>query len=430
VTSPAPSAVRSYAVWGAAVAAYAIAVLHRSSLGVAGLAAAHRFDVGASVLASLAVAQLVVYAVLQIPVGLVLDRVGPRALIVSGAMLMACGQLVLAVATAVPGAVAGRMLVGAGDAMTFVSVIRLVPAWFPFRRVPLMTQLTGGVGQLGQVLAAAPLVAVLHARGWVTAIGGLAVVGVLAAALVAVVVRDAPGSRAASAGQTWAVMVRPAAAGVERAGAGLRAVVREPGARVGFWIHFLSQFSTHTIVLLWGVPFLVEGQGRTVAEASALLTVNVVAAVVAGPVIGELTARRPQGRTRMVLCVAGAVALAWAAVLVPSRPSPVWVLATFMVVVAVGGPASLIGFDVARSSVPAGRLGTATGVVNTGGFIAAFSAMLAVGVVLDRVAPTGVRDLDAYRCALAVVAGPWLLGVVGVLVSRRRMRAAHPGIAV
>ena len=64
-TSPPPGA-RALTVWGAAVAAYAIAVLHRSSLGVAGLETASRFGVSASVLASLAVAQLIVYAAFQI----------------------------------------------------------------------------------------------------------------------------------------------------------------------------------------------------------------------------------------------------------------------------------------------------------------------------------------------------------------------------
>ena len=72
MTSSPPSTVRAFVVWGAAVAAYAVAVLHRSSFGVAGLVAADRFGVSASVLASLAVAQLVVYACLQVPVGVML----------------------------------------------------------------------------------------------------------------------------------------------------------------------------------------------------------------------------------------------------------------------------------------------------------------------------------------------------------------------
>ncbi|WP_258726754.1 MFS transporter [Cellulomonas sp. NS3] len=434
---PPPS--RALLVWGVAVAAYVVAVLNRSSLGVAGLETTERFDVGASLLATFAVAQLVVYAGLQIPVGVLLDRLGPRLLIAGGAVLMGVGQLVLAVATEVPGALAGRVLVGAGDAMTFVSVIRLIPAWFPVRRVPLLTQVTGAVGQLGQILSAVPLVLVLHGRGWGPAFGSLAVLALAAALLVAALVRDSPEDagrrrtwrrRLGAPGERTAAEVLRTRAARPADGGALRAVVREPGVWLGFWAHFLTPFSSQVVVLLWGFSFFVEGQGRTTGEASALLSVIVVAGIVSGPLLGELAARRPGRRTRAVLVIAVAVAVAWVAVLAPPGPRGLGVLVVFSVVVAVGGPASLIGFDLARSCVTPARLGTATGLVNTGGFVAALTSMLAIGVALDVLAPSGDRDLDAYRWAFALMAVPWVVGVVGVLVSRARTRAAHPGIAL
>jgi MFS family permease len=122
--------IRAWVVWGVGLCAYVVAVLDRTSLGVAGLQAQTRFRIGASALASFAVLQLLVYAALQVPVGLLLDRFGSLRLVVTGALLMAAGQAVLTVADAMPGAVAGRVLVGAGDAMTFISVLRLVPQWF------------------------------------------------------------------------------------------------------------------------------------------------------------------------------------------------------------------------------------------------------------------------------------------------------------
>jgi sugar phosphate permease len=437
VTTSTPSGARALTVWGVAVAAYAVAVLHRSSLGVAGLATASRFGVGASVLASLAVAQLVMYAAFQIPVGVLLDRLGPRRLIAAGSVLMAVGQLILALATAVPAAVAARMFIGAGDAMTFVCVVRLIPAWFPRHRVPRMTQLTGSIGQLGQVLSAVPLVAVLHGSGWGTAFGGLAAVGLLTAILVAVVVRDAPSSparpgMARSGAPDAALPVVASVTQAHREGVleGLRKVAHEPGAWLGFWMHFLSGFSANIVVLLWGFSFFVEGEGRTTAQASALLTLNVVVAVIAGPVLGEITARHPERRTSTVLAVGAAIALAWSAVLVPSGPRPLWVLMLFVVAIAVGGPTSLVGFDVARHCTPEHRLGATTGFVNTGSFVGALATMLAIGIVLDRVAPGATRDLNAYRTGLSVVAVPWVVGVAGLLVTHRLTRAAHPDVAL
>jgi sugar phosphate permease len=428
---------RAFFVWSVAVGAYVVAILNRSSFGVATLEVSALFGVSSAVLASMAVAQLVVYAVLQVPVGVLLDRYGPRVLVASGAAGMAAGQVVLALAPSATWVLVGRVLVGAGDALTFVSVVRLIPAWFAARRVPVMTQLTGSLGQLGQVLSAVPVVALLHAEGWRTTFLSVAAVGVVATIAVLAVVRDAPADPgtvvlAADDGRRLGLLRRrwrPAPARAPREPGALRAVLADPGARLGFWMHFTGQFSNHVVVLLWGFAFFVEGQGRTAGEASALLTLNVVAAVVSGPLIGLLVGRRPGARMPLALGTAVAIGIAWLSVVLPTSPVPLWVLAVFVVVVAVGGPTSLIAFDVARSCTPPARLGTATGFVNTGGFVGALLTMLVVGVVLDRVGG-GARDLDAFRTAFSVVAVPWVVGVAGMLLGRRGARRAHPGLAV
>ena len=123
------------------------------------------------------VAEVVVYAGAQVPAGLLLDRWGSKVLIVSGAALMATGQLLLAFTESLPVAIGARAVVGLGDAVTFISVLRLVPSWFPTHRIPLVTQLTGICGQLGQVLSALPFLAVLSASGWSTAYAGVASFG-------------------------------------------------------------------------------------------------------------------------------------------------------------------------------------------------------------------------------------------------------------
>ena len=80
---------RAWLVWGIALAAYVVAIFHRSSLAVAGLAAADRFDISAAQLATFTMLQLLVYAGMQIPVGLLVDRYGPRAVMLAGALVMA-----------------------------------------------------------------------------------------------------------------------------------------------------------------------------------------------------------------------------------------------------------------------------------------------------------------------------------------------------
>src|SRR5690554_5936953 len=117
----------------------------------------------------LSVAQVAVYAAMQIPAGHLLDRLGPRRVMVAGGVLMAIGQIMMAVTDSVALAVLARVLLGAGDAPVFISVSRLITAWFPPRRVPVLVQITGLVGQSGQLVTAVPVAWVLRELGWTPA---------------------------------------------------------------------------------------------------------------------------------------------------------------------------------------------------------------------------------------------------------------------
>ncbi|MCL2465364.1 MAG: MFS transporter, partial [Micrococcales bacterium] len=121
--------VTPWLVWGSGLVAYVVAVAQRSSFGVAGLVAAHRFGVDETMLSLFVVIQLATYAAMQLPVGVAVDRWGPRRTLSVGALTMAVGQLVMTVAPHVGVALAARVLIGSGDAAIFVSAVRLVGLW-------------------------------------------------------------------------------------------------------------------------------------------------------------------------------------------------------------------------------------------------------------------------------------------------------------
>ena len=95
---------RAWVIWCVALSVYVLAVFHRSSLGVAGLLAADRFQIDATALATFTVLQLVVYAVMQVPVGVLLDRYGSRALLLVGLVLMTGRPAAVRVRGVLPGA--------------------------------------------------------------------------------------------------------------------------------------------------------------------------------------------------------------------------------------------------------------------------------------------------------------------------------------
>lgn len=392
-------------VWAVALTAYVIAVTGRTSLGVAGPEAIDRFSISAATLATFSVIQLSVYAAAQIPAGLVLDRVGSRVMIAAGALLMGAGQRMLALADTMTLALAARVLIGLGDAATLVSVLRLLPVWFRPRLVPMLTQVSGILGQLGQVISAVPFLAVLLAFGWVPAFGSLAAAGLVVALLVLALVRDLP------AGST----VHPVARGRGSMRAGLRVVLREPGTWLGFFTHFVTLFPANMLLLLWGVPFFTAGHGLGTPHAGALLTVAALSTIVIGIVLGDLVGRYPAQRSRIVLLTVAASTVVWSGILLPATPRSFWELTALAVVLAAGSAACTIGFDFARTSVPHAHLGTATGLVNVGGYSASVLAILLVGLVLDRSQPSGDYALADFRLAFGVGQAPLLLvGVAGL----------------
>lgn len=411
---------RAWLVVSVATFAYVIAVMQRSSIGIATVDATERFNVQAAVLSTLAVTQLIVYAALQIPVGVVLDRIGPRPLILCGALLMAAGQFTLALSVEIGPAIIGRMLVGAGDAMTFISVGRLAAGWFDGRRLPLLMQLIGTIGALGQLLSAVPLAALLHSSGWTPAYLSAASLSVLAGILVLVVVSNRPDA----APLTGPIAVSSAPL------RNLKEAVRRPGTQLGFWSHFVTQSSATMLSLLWGFPFLSVGLGYGPTGAAALLTVIVATAVITGPILGVLTARYPFRRSNVVLGIVTAMGISWGILLAwPGQP-PLWFVILHLVIIGVGGPGSLIGLDFARTFNPSRSLGSATGIVNVGGFLACFVMMLLVGLVLDLIdranggsgVPAELYALDSFRVAFLVQYVVVGIGVGFLLHARHRTR--------
>jgi MFS family permease len=434
VTTPAPIPTaptwRLWLLWGVGVAAYILSVTNRSSLSAVGVDAAVRFDADASTLSMFAVIQLAVYGAMQIPVGLLLDRFGARPIITIGMALMAVGQLVLAFAPDVGWAIAARMLLGAGDAAVFPSVLRVIAVWFPERQAPFMVQLTGLVGQSGQILAVLPLAALLHATSWTVAFGSLAGLGVLFTVLTFAVIRNRPAGRTADV----SVDTQTGTMHVVRSSADLRQGFREswghPGTRLAFWSHFTTPFSGTAFVLLWGFPFLTIGQGLTPAMASLLFTVYVVFGIVVGPVIGTLSSRHPMRRSRLlVLPLIGIQVVAWLVVILWPGPAPLWLLFALAFAMSAGGPASMIGFDHARTFNPSHRLSTATGITNVGGFLAALLAILLIGIAMDaQGASTPDRyTLDAFRWAFLTQVPLWLIGSLFIVIERRNTRV-HLGL--
>ncbi|MEU2108085.1 MFS transporter [Streptomyces sp. NPDC019507] len=400
-----PGGRRAALVWGIGVAVYFVAVIFRTSLGVAGLDAADRFGVNASALSTFSILQLLVYAGMQIPVGLMVDRLGTKKVLTLGVVLFTAGQLGFALSPSYGTALAARALLGCGDAMTFISVLRLGSRWFPARRGPFVAQVAALFGMAGNLVSTIVVSRMLDGLGWTATFAGSAAAGAVVLVPLVLFLKDHPeGREPPPAEHAGAAFVRRQIA----------LSWREPGTRLGMWVHFTTQFPAMVFLLLWGLPFLVEAQRLSRETAGGLLTLVVVSNMVVGLVYGQIIARHHAARAPLALGTVAATATVWAATLAhPGDRAPMWLLITLCAVLGACGPASMIGFDFARPANPPERQGTASGIVNMGGFVASMTTLLAVGVLLD---VTG----DDYRIAFSSVFVLETLGVTQILRLRAR----------
>ncbi len=419
ITRATPAA---WTVWGVAVAAYAIAVMQRTSLGVVGLQAAEHFGTTVGIVSTFVVVQLATYAVMQIPVGLLLDRFGSRAVITAGGLVMALGQVGMATTDLLPVAIGARILLGMGDACIFNAIVRLLPFWFPARRVPVLIQVTGLLGQVGQIAAVGALLPLTLRLGWQPAFLFAAASSGVVAVVCLLGLRDVPKDT------SRVVSAEP----LRQVPRNVTAVVKHPATTLGFWIHFTAGFPNTVFMMMWGIPFLKVVQGRDDAEAAGLFTLVSILAVVFGPTIGWLTGRHPLRRSNLALFVIGANVVCWVAVLLWPGPAPMWLLILLIAALAASGPGGVIGLDLARTNLPLHRLGTASGVVNAGSFTGSTIGILLVGIVVDLLSRGDTYTAGELRLAMAVQLPLFAVGLVGILVSRRalRRRMAADGVVV
>ena len=282
------------------------------------------------------------------------------------------------------------------------------------------------MGQLGQVVSVIPFVGLLSTFGWQPAFLSAASLSAIAVVLSVAVIRDSPLAGGERTPQT-----------LRQTGRSLAEAWKQPGTRLGLWSHFTIQFPGTVFVIMWGYPYLVRAEKVGEGAASALMTLFVAVGIACGPFLGRYVGLHPLRRSTMVLTIAALITGAWLAVLLYPGPAPLPLLILLVVALAIGGPGSMIAFDFARTFNPAARIGTATGIVNIGGFTASLLSMFIIGVVLDVLLGSCFSQgelyaLPSFRLAMAAQLVVLATGAIAVVIVRRRVRRrmAEQGVVV
>ncbi len=379
-TSPLPPQSLAWSMWGLCAAFYLLGFFQRVAPAVMTTEWMADFGIGASGLGQLSAFYFYSYVAMQIPTGILADRLGPRKLLGAGAAVAAVGSVWFGLSSQWFWAGIGRLLVGGAVAVAFVGMLKLAAHWFPPKRFAMISGLALLAGVIGAITAGVPLRWMVDRVGWRAVMIGSGMVTAALSAAILGMVRDDPSQKGFRS-----FLPHVSSAGDEKRHGFVRDLKTVLDYR-NTWLLFIVPGGLVGCVLafsgLWGVPFLTTRYGISVVEAAGACSLLMIAWALGGPILGGLS-DRIQRRKPLYMAGAGIAFLGWLLLLYGPRLSTTWIL-PLMAVTGFSSGAMIIGFAFIKESVPQNLAGTVSGLINMGTMMGPMILQPWIGWLLDR----------------------------------------------
>ncbi len=409
---------RGWAIFGLCSLGFILSMFYRVSPSIIAVQLTDQLGLSASELGDLSAVFFYAFACCQIPLGLVLDRLGIRWPMTLLMLLGVAGAVVFGLAPTKGWAMVGRVMLGVGVSCNLMGAFTLLARWFPSSVFATLCGLLMAMGSLGQMLGATPLALMTQALGWRDAF--LAVAGfhtLLVVAFFLVVRDDPPGAEP-----------RPRHMGNPLAGLG-RVL-----ARPSYWGISLATFfrygCTVTIQALWGGPFLIYGLGLPVVDAGNALVALSLGLMLGLPLGGRLSDRWLATRKWVVLPALVGLCLVMATMLLLKPGTPLALIYLLFFLLGLASSPGQIMYAHIKELIPPEL--TATGLTGVNLFTMLGSAMVmqATGLLLTG-EPSAARGPETFMPIFVfMVAGLAFSALVYMLVpDSRPNRAGAGGIA-
>ncbi len=362
---------------------------------------------GPSSLGMLTSIYFISFAFFQLPLGVLLDRFGPRRTEALLLLFAGAGALLFSRAESLTGLVIGRALIGFGVSSCLMAAFKAYTLWFPQEKWPLIYGLQMAAGGLGALTATSPVETALQFTDWRGLFSALMLACLLAAGLVFLIVPEKPRT---NRGESLPSQLRG---------------IREIFTSRSFWriapLTTMSQAAFLSIQGLWAGPWLRDISGLERSAAAAVLFWIAVAMITGFIVTGGLAERlQRRGISILTTALAGICLfmLTQLLIILEAVPwiKPLWLSFGFF------GTASIITYAALTQGFPlhlSGRVNTA---VNLLVFVAAFIGQWAIGAIIAHwpAGPTGAFSVTGFKAGFTLMLALQVIALLWFAVASKR----------
>ncbi|SEM77326.1 Sugar phosphate permease [Mesobacillus persicus] len=399
-----------WVVFGCVLFTYLFMSSQRTAPGLITNEVMRDFQVTASTIGLLASIQFFVYTGLQIPMGILADRYGPNFFLIIGAFLTGIGTIIYSLGTHEYILFFARILTGIGDATIWVNMVLILSQWFTAKEFSRFIGFAAMTGSLGFLLATVPFAAYIDFLGWRPAFFSTGILLCLCAVLLYFILVKKPNKPLFEKGEVKR----------EKTLVLLRKIVSNRQAWALFLCHFGLVGTYVGFIGSWAVPYGMSMYGMTRTDASELVLIGLVGALIGAPLAGWISSKLGMIK-RPYIFVHLLIVLCWSTFLFTNANPPVFFLTVLFFVIGLAYGANALTFAAVRQSFPAHESGIATGFANTGGFLSAVLLPSIFGVILDH--------FQGYYYGFITPVVFSIIGLIGVLMvkEKRQEESNSPG---
>ncbi len=389
-----------WVVWLILASVYIFVTFHRMGVGVVKNDLQNEFGIGALEYANIGSMYFYAYFLMQIPSGILADKLGPKKTVSMFSILAAIGSITFGMAPNINVAYVGRFMVGIGVSVVFICLVKIQSRWFYSKNFALMVGLSGVVANLGSMLAQTPLALVSAKFGWRNTFIFMGVAMVFFTILTLIFVKDDPKDMGLPGMDE--LENRPLDSSNIKVMPALKSILSNKRT----WVISIAYFGLSTAYTVfmgtYGVSFLIEKYSLTNVQSANYVIVTISGALVSSLVLGQISDHFKS--RKLPLTIAGTLTLlCWIALVYVDIP--INILVPFLFIFGFVSSAFTMCWTMGNEVNDRRLSGMATGVVNCVGFLGAAVVPVIMGKVLDNYQDTPLVGYEkAYFVLIMIIA--------------------------